>query len=57
MTFDASYQRYILAAARDCRCCQDCSECPCGGCLQGGMCDDLECRCDDEPEDYDDEQS
>lgn len=47
MSEDDDYRRFVLAAARDCRCCQDCSECPCGGCLAGGMCDDAECHCDD----------
>lgn len=53
---DDSYQRFILAAAEDCRCCQDCSECPCGGCLAGGICDDMACHCDDEPEEFEEDE-
>ncbi len=53
---DPSYRRFILDAARDCRCCQDCSECPCPGCLAGGICDDDECHCDDYGYDYDQEE-
>ena len=53
---DDDYQRFILAAAEACRCCQDCSECPCGGCLAGGICDDMACHCDDEPEEFEEDE-
>jgi hypothetical protein len=36
-----------------CRCCQWCSSPPCAGVEAGGMCDQLRCSCDDEPESSD----
>lgn len=54
---DESYQRFLVAAARDCRCCSDCSFAPCAGVCAGGLCDQM-CWCDrdDERDPYDDDE-
>ena len=42
-----------------CSCCPECNQTPCGGVVQGGLCDGMPCRCEDEDyldaDDYDDE--
>lgn len=55
---DDGHHRFLVDAAKDCACCGQCADVPCGGCTAGGVCDRLPCRCDDEPVDYyeDDEE-
>lgn len=53
--YDISEKEWIIGAAKDCRCCSRCWECPCGGCLAGGICDDHRCSCDDPHENTFDE--
>jgi len=43
--------RYIAECAAECDCCPECSEHPCGGVLQGFVCDRMPCRCDERWED------
>lgn len=50
----ASYRKWLEDAAKHCTCCPQCSNHPCDGVLQGGLCDGMECRCNDDY-DYDDE--
>ena len=46
----------LEAWAKDCRCCPECNESPCGGVQQGGPCDEMPCRCEDDDDgEYDDE--
>jgi hypothetical protein len=47
---DAEYAAYVEACAADCSCCGVCSpgSMPCEGCLAGGVCDRIACRCYDE---------
>ncbi len=45
------YHALVEAAAKGCRNCPSCSECPCPACLAGGVCDDRECHCDEKEED------
>lgn len=52
---DSAYQRFLVEAAKDCRCCAGCYQVPCAGCTAGGVCDAMACRCDDEPVDYHDD--
>ncbi len=55
-TISDSELRYLAACARECRCCPQCSEFPCGGCTAGGVCDRI-CKCgDDDERDYWDER-
>ena len=35
-----------------CYCCPECNQVPCGGVVQGGLCDQMPCRCED-PEYFD----
>lgn len=52
---DPSYRAFVTDAAVTCRCCSRCWDSPCGACLAGGICDEMACHCDDEPEDDDDD--
>lgn len=47
-----TYERFIAACSRECRCCPLCKPHPCDPLLAGGFCDRRRCDCDDEPEDY-----
>lgn len=31
-----------------CICCRECNQAPCGGVAQGGVCDQMPCRCEDD---------
>jgi len=44
---------FVAEMAAHCRNCMECSECPCGACLAGGICDQSRCTCDDPPDDDD----
>lgn len=50
---DPSYTAWLVSCAAGCVCCDVCWNPPCEGCAAGGVCDMLPCRCDDEPDDYD----
>lgn len=56
---DPGYQAWLDAIAKDCLCCSNCWERPCGGCQQGAPCDAHRCRCWDESdyEPADDDES
>lgn len=45
-----SDEETLLVLARECRCCPDCWDVPCGGCQAGGVCDDI-CHCLDVDDD------
>jgi len=47
---DAEYEKFVEECAKECTCCPDCWDVPCGGCLSGGICDNI-CFCNDK-EDY-----
>lgn len=47
------YAFFVARMAKYCRCCITCGAPPCDGVLAGGMCDVARCRCDDEPDGYD----
>lgn len=50
---DASYEEFLAGCAMHCRCCCECWQVPCDGCVAGGICDEV-CRCDDD-DIYDDD--
>ena len=43
---DLGEEQWLAEAARECRCCSQCWQVPCGGCAAGGVCDALECTCE-----------
>ena len=45
-----AYDAWIAKVSKGCLNCPSCGESPCGGCMQGGVCDQARCRCDDDPE-------
>jgi hypothetical protein len=56
-----TYETFVALVAGKCRdgCGLSCGDRPCGACLVGGVCDQSECHCDEEPEydpDYDAEE-
>ncbi len=54
-----SYEAFIAACSKECRCCGFCSVHPCDGVLAGGLCDRSRCTCNDieeEPLDYDENE-
>jgi hypothetical protein len=48
-----SYEAFIAACSKECRCCPLCFEHPCQALLAGGFCERSRCTCDDELPDYD----
>lgn len=42
---DPDYQRHLDELAKDCRCCPECWDVPCGACQAGAPCDEI-CTCD-----------
>ena len=46
---DPDYQEWINEISKQCDCCPECSEVPCGGVQCGGFCD-MSCRCEDHDE-------
>lgn len=45
-----SEEAFLLACAKECRCCPNCGNPPCPGCTAGGICDESDCYCGDEHE-------
>lgn len=49
---ERQYFEEMMAVAnslkKHCRCCPICGDNPCAGVLQGGLCDEMPCRCEDE---------
>lgn len=46
----------VEAWAKHCRCCSSCRPYPCDGVAAGGLCDGLDCICDDyDPDDPDED--
>ena len=52
----AEYDRFVASCLKDCRCCRACNWRPCEGAMAGGLCDELDCRCDDFPRDDGDQE-
>lgn len=49
---DEEREKWLADCAAECRCCSRCADVPCGGIMQGAVCDEL-CSChDDWPDDY-----
>lgn len=42
---ECSYDNYVATIAEDCLNCPMCQDCPCAGCMAGGVCDNLACVC------------
>lgn len=45
-------QHVVEEWKKHCKCCPNCSDHPCDGVSAGGMCDDIECICDNDDLDY-----
>lgn len=45
-----SYEAFIASCSKVCRCCPQCCDHPCAGTMAGGLCDEMRCHCDDEPD-------
>lgn len=41
----------IFEWSKHCDCCPQCNDHPCAGVCAGGICDDMDCRCNDAFED------
>ena len=48
-TNNPEYQQWLQELAEECMCCPICWEVPCGGCMAGGICDEM-CICHEEDE-------
>lgn len=46
-TDNPEYQQWLEELAKECTCCSVCWDVPCGGCMAGGMCDNM-CICEDD---------
>jgi hypothetical protein len=44
MCWEQNYEKFVEECAKECLCCPECWEVPCGGCLAGGVCDNI-CFC------------
>lgn len=54
MTRRGSEEAYLRALSRECRCCVNCWDVPCPGCLAGSVCDEI-CHCFDVYHDADED--
>jgi hypothetical protein len=52
---DASYERWLIETAKECRNCPNCGNPPCGACQAGGICDESDCYCGEDRFDEPDE--
>ncbi len=47
MPEELTEDEWLQEIAAKCNCCPECWQVPCGGCMYGGLCDNMPCRCDE----------